>query len=203
MLSEEVICYLRLKIESSYLVNEMLASSGRSTVAAVYLRSTASNAKLTKATQIINTQKQEETKRAHLTAERRRWGVTGRLASGATLLLSYFITILHLLLVIFINCALSIWTFFWLILISWFTPLVWWTKTSPSPDIASSSPSHRKHPAIDTSRCGMSKVSIHARCHKVAIISAEFELLFFCVRGVKVNAIIFDWVETTCRRYPQ
>lgn len=74
MLSKEVICYLRLKLETSGLMNDLLASSGRSAVAAVYLRSTASNAKLTKATQIISTQQQEETKPANLTptAERGR-----------------------------------------------------------------------------------------------------------------------------------
>lgn len=47
MLTKEAICYLILKLETRGLMNEIFASSGRSAVAAVYLCSTAPNAKVT------------------------------------------------------------------------------------------------------------------------------------------------------------
>lgn len=74
MLSKEMIYYLGLKLETSGLMNEILASSGGTAVAAVYVCSTAPNAKVTKTAQIKNTQQDKETKPPNLTltAERAR-----------------------------------------------------------------------------------------------------------------------------------
>lgn len=72
---------MRLKLETRGLMNEMLASFGCFAVAAVYLCSTALNAKVSKATQITNKQQQKENKPANLTstAARGKGIVTGRL----------------------------------------------------------------------------------------------------------------------------
>lgn len=72
----------------------------------------------------------------------------------------------------------------------WFTPLVWWTETSPWLDITSSSRWTRKLPAIAASPWGMSQVSVRAFMQPRWW---QQNLNFDFFRSGKVNAIICEW----------